>query len=464
MSEVPPHPDTAPSRLRPEAHFLLLALPFGLLYAAVFPPFSIADEPAHFLRAYTIATGTLMPERRAEGAGAVLPASLPRLIFDLAGDLPLNYVRKIDPRATFAAFARPLAPAETVWVDFRNSAAASPLPYLPAAVGIGLGRLVSAPPLAMFYLARLANLCAGCALLWAALRLAPTRRLLGAAIALLPMTVGLLAAVSADVVLIGLAFLWTALVARACLQEERPPGEAIQLTVVAAALCLTKLPYVALVALAALIPARRFGAQRWRFLSVLLGASAAATGFSLWGWRRIDLPIREGAGVDTVRQLQDLLTEPLWFAQVLIRDSIGKAMRYGVQFLGSDLGWLDAEVPLFAICACLALIVWLALADVSPAGLPTTRQRIVLGLVLIAAWALVAASQYVIYTPYRHPEVEGIQGRYLLPLAPAAALLLQSRRVAGRFQPQRFTLAIVALQASILVAALWGVVARYYLA
>src|SRR6266705_1226420 len=63
---------------RPVAVFVLLATLFG--FAAVFavPPLRGADEPAHFLRAYGIAQGQVVPSAQdAQGRkGVFLPARL----------------------------------------------------------------------------------------------------------------------------------------------------------------------------------------------------------------------------------------------------------------------------------------------------------------------------------------------------------------------------------------------------
>src|SRR5689334_15991636 len=72
-----------PSRLadlarRPVAVFVLLSLLFGVPGIFLTPPLRGADEPAHFLRAYGIAQGEIVPaladaERR---KGIFLPAEL----------------------------------------------------------------------------------------------------------------------------------------------------------------------------------------------------------------------------------------------------------------------------------------------------------------------------------------------------------------------------------------------------
>src|SRR5262249_36604864 len=63
---------------RPVAVFLLLSIVFGLPVVFVTPPFRGADEPAHFLRAYGISRGEIVPSRADDKGrkGIVLPADI----------------------------------------------------------------------------------------------------------------------------------------------------------------------------------------------------------------------------------------------------------------------------------------------------------------------------------------------------------------------------------------------------
>src|SRR4051794_3397381 len=68
-------------------------------------------------------------------------------------------------RRTLLALARPLEPDRWEFVDFTSTVFYSPLPYLPQAIAIMVGRWAGAGPLALLYLARLANALVAVALL-----------------------------------------------------------------------------------------------------------------------------------------------------------------------------------------------------------------------------------------------------------------------------------------------------------
>jgi hypothetical protein len=71
------------------------------------------------------------------------------------------------------------------------------------------------------------------------------------------------------------------------------------------------------------------------------------------------------------------------------------------------------------------------LLDAEASGLPNRRQRWLLLISLTTVAFSVLVSQYVSWTEPGH-DLQGVQGRYFLPIAPATALLLQPRFLAGR--------------------------------
>jgi uncharacterized membrane protein len=445
-----------------DAVFVFVGLLAGVVLAALFPPFSIADEPAHFLRAFHISSGRLVPERTTDAIGGVLPASLPRLAEELAGRLPFDPAQKVDPRVVLAALRRPLG-EETRFVDFRNAGFVTALPYLPQAAGIALGRAFGAPPLVLFYLARFFNLLVTTAIIWWALRLLPSRRWLVALVALTPMATSLRGSVSADAFTIAAAFLLVAVVASHAWGPARLFDGRDHLVLVACstAVCLTKLPYCPLVFLVLLLPAERFrpGERRLRLGSLFL-VVAGATGLAAWSAYHMDLPLRPG--VDRVLQIRDALAEPGRFVLLLAGDAIAHGPRYLAQLIGVNLGWLDVRVPWWVIFTYLTALAGLAVFDVDARRIPSASARLVLAVVLAVALVSITASQYATWTPYRAARIEGVQGRYFLPVAPLAALLFQSRRGAGHLDLDRLGIWLAAFSAIGLVAAQVAVVARYY--
>jgi len=184
--------------------YALFALIAGLLFIAVTPPFGSGDETAHFERAYEIATGAVLG---AEG----VPAGMQAFIDDAFGRAksgePVN-------QGDFRRWRATPLEADTI-VPYPEPLRAvlrlhSPLCYAHFAPVMASGIALKLPPLAIFYLGRLAALLAGVFLVRAAIDAAPEMfRAPLAFFGLMPTTVVYFSAFNIESLLVGLGFLFS---------------------------------------------------------------------------------------------------------------------------------------------------------------------------------------------------------------------------------------------------------------
>ncbi len=439
------------------ATFLFLALPGGLALLVLTPPFQVPDELGHLLRAYQIAEGRLVAESRGGLPGGTLPESLAgqELAFPLRMP-PLSREELL--RRARRGFSTPLAPEAQRFVPL-TPASYSPVPYLPAAAAIAVGVAASWSPLALLYAGRLATLLAASLLTALALRLAPAFRWPLALLALTPMAAFLRSGLSADGMTNALAFLFFALVLRLSTREgEAPPaGEKALLLATCSALGLCK-GSILLLPLLLLVPARSAPRRRLAWSALLLGVAAFA------GWwfvsRRLPPPPRFDAAVDAAANLRSLLFGPWHFFGALGATLASHPLRHLRELLG-QLGWLDVPLPAALLAAVAAVILVLALADGNGRLRLAPWWRPGILLVLAASVLSVYAVMFVLYTPAGAARIEGMQGRYLIPLSPPALFLFVSRH--PRLALSERASARVALLAALLglAGSAWALWARY---
>ncbi len=187
---------------------------FALAYSFITAPFRGADEFNHFFHAYHVSTGRILAHRAAYGViGGELPASLLNLA-TLAADFPSMPDIKLSAAQFRSANRIQLNESERVVTNFSNTALYSPLVYLPPAIGIAFGRLVSAHPLWLFYLARCLSALVVSALLGLAIRTLPPPAGSFAVFPLLPMALFQTAMITANGVTIALSLLFAAEILR----------------------------------------------------------------------------------------------------------------------------------------------------------------------------------------------------------------------------------------------------------
>jgi len=404
-----------------ERLFAILWLLCLLSVAWLTPPLMAPDEPAHLMRADQLSQGELVGKVFDGGAGGVIDGSIGRLFlvfldYQKAGAPPV-------PNEAYQAARRVRWLGEPWQADFRNTAQYGPLPYLPQAAGLGIGRLFGLSLLDSYYLARGLAMAAALALGAWALRLSSWIGPLGRIVLLMPMSLFLTASASQDGILIALGLLAAAIAGRAIERDEAPSPILYAVAALAVAtLAMARLPYATLALLFLLKPMR--GRRAAAALVCVVLAVAA------WQWAIADL--RAAASfpgpdkvVDSHRQFDGLLAEPAraWGVAAATLGDEGMRDFYLHSIIG-NLGWLTLPLALWAydwalwafcgvwLSRCLAarhtrpldmLLIWLAV------GLAV--GGIFLGLYL--TWTSVGASI-----------VEGVQGRYFLPLLGFLPLLL----------------------------------------
>jgi len=452
--------------------FLLLFVLGGATFIAVTPPGLNPDEPAHVYRAYQVAHGGLVAQE-AEGIagihdgdpGGYIPTAWPKLFADA------HFTRGFEDDTSFrdldwSALGSIHEDGSTAWQTFTNTVQYPPVAYVPQALAIRVGEALDLGVLAQLELGRAFGLLAVAGILFAAIRLTPVGRLAFFAVALLPSVVGQAASFSADGVTIALCFLATALVLRWALRPAAPTWwRWVGLGVLFVAIALVKPTYAPIAVLAAAIPVLNPAARRlWHIVAT--GASIAVAAVVTLGWLRATSWVTQGVNPlnHPDQQRAFLLEHPLVFVKAVFRSIVldyptGLTTQKGEIWRGvfGSFSWLRAPLPMaFVVLLVVALV--LAVLVVERHEVPAVvrlRSGVLWRIVVVAAIAIVVAgvclALYVYYTQDRGQWLQGLQGRYFLPVVPALLLLFVGGRLVSTrgVRPFVFAAAAVSLVAAI---------------
>jgi uncharacterized membrane protein len=420
------------------------SLAFGLAMLIITPPFEAPDEPHHFMRAYQISEGHLLPTFRDNIGGAELPASI--LVVSAPFDNSRRQRKLISTEDISKALRVPLAPNDRRYFEFSNTSAYPPLPYVPQALAIAIGRPMGLTALQLMYLARLFNLLTWCGSGYLALSLAPGNRRPLFLLMLMPMSMYLATSMSADVVGNSLAILFCVMVWR---QVAEPAGEkkissrrAWLFVLMACGIGLTKFVYLPLTALPLLIPADAFGGRPRKRL-VTAGAIAAGVAASVvWSLQTPGLDmVANGVGQNLYPRLQIefLRQNPSAWLTLPIRTVAHSWKEQLTSFVG-EFGWMQAPVsPIVTILYCLALL-WACQPHVDdPAPAPVWKWVAIVPAIVLSSLFALGLTAYLYWNPLGSPDVKGLQGRYLIPLGTAVVMLIARlwRRLPQRSRARR---------------------------
>jgi uncharacterized membrane protein len=426
-----------------------------LLLAFITPPFQVPDEAQHFFRAYQLSEGQFISEVRGATAGGQLPSSLQELSEHFLGTRKLHADRPIRPfpiGGTLAQLDRPLDIDKREFVVLTGAAAYGPLAYAPQILAIKMARMSNASVLTTFFLSRIANgLCALVLLGWA-IWLMPLGRELIAFAALLPMAVYLYASASPDAMIVSSAFLYTSLILNRTATNTWSHRDTALAVATGATFCMIKPVYAPLLLLGFV----QVFYARHRLVALLThgGILVAACALTLlWGLYAASAIIPMPEGVSFAGQVEYILRDPLHYGVTLARSLLWRDFYY-MQVIGT-LGWLTFQLPAVAYWLP-ALAVVLALGSERNQWSRQSMAFVAAGLTITTVCVvLIMTALYVYWTPVGNVVVEGVQGRYFLPLLPLGVVTLL---LAGRHRlwwnksaARAAILGLIALEAGITI-------------
>lgn len=431
-------------KYRIDRMFLAVLMFLGLVYMVVFPPGAVPDELYHFEASYklsdylclTIPSQGSLP-MRADDAAFIQNVSLFSDGFSSA---------RHDALASAFSFFSTDSSMVTVSPVSSFDLGQNPLQLkLPSALGIAFARLLNLGCLPLFYFGRLFNFIYFAALVYFAVKIIPFAKKTMMAVALLPMTLHISSSYSYDAGIIGLSFLFSALCFRAiCSEDEFKLSNRVALATAAVLLAPCKVVYVFLVFLVIFIPSRKFLTTKGALLfKVCILAAAFASiivlriGF-LFELSGIDTVGAEGSELDNRGSetgrfygLSDILANPLGVLLIFLRTFDYRSDFYFNTVVGGSLGWFQEDIiaPSLLVCLLWVLLIVSSLRSKEDASIVPVRYRFACGLIAVVGWICIMLSMLIGWTFVTESIIEGVQGRYLLPLLPIAFLAIRSRSV-----------------------------------
>jgi uncharacterized membrane protein len=444
--------------------YSLVGIPLLLGFLIITPPFQVADEHVHFLRAYHLSNGSLKAVKRDErNVGAELPADIRRAIEDLL----IPVMHKPESRLDREAFWRLLVKSpdsEKIFQNFHNTALYAPPAYIPQILAIWTGRLLGFNHLVQFYLARFAAAMTAWWLTLLALRRLPVGRWSLFAAALTPMTLFQMASASADALTIAYAFFFTTLVLNSATTDRgMSPKRLWLLLSLACAVTLSKTAYLVLPGLILLVPVNRLPRKRLTQALCLIVPVVLPLLWTVWV-QDIYIQGRRDPSRNIVpaEQLAHVIGNPFEFIATLAGTLTQNADFYRDSLIGY-LGWLDTPLPRWLIYAYLIVLVLAASLDREKRQVLSGSQIAVIAGVLVANTVLIFLMLYLSWSDVGASVIEGIQGRYFIPLLPLALILISTISIPVKHKWRGsmivIVLAIAALAYAISCHALWH---RYY--
>lgn len=439
--------------------FLILSICFGCYFVVKVPLLWGSDETFHTMRIYQIAQGHLRSDflgdtREKGGFGGAIPTSLHELVLNVNHD-QFNNVANGNPPGTKnvddpSIYRRigglKLMNGASSTYAFPNTAAYSPVPYLPMVFGMRIAQWLNPNLLQTIMFMRLLGLASFVGIIYYSLRLlrGQPAQWLVFVVALLPMTVFQSAIITADTLTIAISLLFFSLVVYSLSADRFTLVHKLLLLATTISIPLLKPGYLLLVPLILLVPNRHFERMKSGLLYKVGVIGVTFILVMAWNYLTRDVAdavslIKPGNGEEYIHvtdQLGYIFTSPLAYLTVVARTLLLSDARYITEMLGS-LGFNVVFLPGAAI---LSTALSLLLATIA-SGRQVISRRVsyILLASVVLCFGSIVTTIYLTFTKVGGPEVSGIQGRYLIPLVPPLLLGI-GKLVDGRLA---FSIALV---------------------
>ena len=391
---------------RIEKLFLIMGLSIGSLYTFAIPLSCAPDEIAHFFRIYEISDGYFSTTIREDGlfTGSVQPSNLQFSVSNLVQGR-VKYTEIIDNLKYTADGPEDFA---------ANSAGGySIVSYLPHTVGMFIGKTLNLPIVASAYLSRFFHLIACIITLYFCIKYIPFLKFFIFFLAFLPISMQSMATLSADGFLICSTFALITFILHATFNVDFKikPKHLLLVLLLCLIVSLGKSIYSPVCLLLFTIPKERFGSMPRKLISIFsLGAITLVT---LLLWLK-SVPALSSV-TDSSTQLDTLIHSPFTFVRMLGETLIVKTPAYLGQIFGRFLEWFNLVLTMVYVVPSGLCFIYLVIKEKKNVFISRWFRILSIFAICFAALASFIV-MYIQWTPTDSTIIQGVQGRYFMPL------------------------------------------------
>lgn len=402
--------------------FVKCAFFLGILYLCVLPPFVVPDEQSHFATAYK-ESSKLIGEPTVDKDGKIL---IPTAAWENNRQVSKSgYLHFMEGACAKTALSENLISTRTALPSLHPG-------YIPQIFGITLARLLHLNSIQLLIMGRLFALIWYCFIMFWTIRFIPFGKLTIFIIGILPMTLQQIVSFNYDSVLFGLCFFLYSYLLKLIYTDAKITHKNILIIAgLIISLASLKFVYLPLLILALFIPYSKFGSKKKK--GTIAGFSIILAVITILLTRlpamQNALSTGEGAIKGTKISLGYCLQNPTIALQTFFRTIERNTSDYLFQMMGSSLGWLDTYIPNIIAVIFIIFILISTLQKRNASIQITTPIKYASILTFLGISAIIFVVLYLDWTSIGDSVIQGIQGRYFLPILPLIYIIAQNKNI-----------------------------------
>ena len=399
------------NKMHIEKVFLSFMIPLGLCFLFFIEPTYTPDENAHLWKSYEISEGILITPIDENGKSHTeVPEFLAKNMYQNIGNYQsLN--SKIAEETDYNKKVSLVNPAQNY----------PPILYIFSSIGLKIGRILNLNGMVIQYIARMMNYIAFLLFSYFAIKKIPFGKMLLSVFLFMPMIIQQAVSISADSLLNSVLIFYIAYNIYLLFKKEKiKKSEIVAHVILSIFVGLAKIVYLPLVGMSLFFIFKKGMPKNQKKVIIITSIVLSVVISCLW----YVFSMRYSANqeylaqnnVNAIEQIKLVLTNPLKGLDVIYKTLVENGESYIFSMVGSNLGWLDIVNPYIVIVAFIILIVLSIFFEKNEVAF-TRKQRLWNILLAIMMISLVLMALYVGWTTVGGDIVEGVQGRYFIPIA-----------------------------------------------
>lgn len=414
-----------------ERVYLPFAILFGVLYLFAFPLSQLPDEEADYLRSLEVANFHATSVQEGTKVGREFSTNIEK-VYDSKTYEDMMEVRDLKLND------------DTKFYTFSNKSLYAFASYLPQAFGVGLGSLFGASIVWQSLLGKIFNYAFFVLLIYLSIKYIPFKKMLVFFISFLPMTMQEAVSLSPDAMTIAVSIALISFI----LYFRNGPEKALQkkhfiiLSALLIALSLCKIVYLPLCFLIFLIPTKCFQSKKQKYLFCgILSLFVIALNL-VWLKTSSQYLVAFESRSNSSLQLQYILHNPLRYIIIIFATIDSFSIAYLEQLVGHSLGTFNVSTSSVMVIISLGILFYLTFKankdKKSREAVFSLKEKIFIFVMLLGTVLLMFTSLYMQWTAVYSDTIDGIQGRYFIPLLLVVAMLFMHRKEEESFDENNY--------------------------
>lgn len=376
--------------------FLLIAIPLGMMYCTYVLPFEVPDSQYHYTSAYQALNLNYYNKNK--------KIMVPAVIRD-------NYYQRNKNYHEYAMLIK----KDYDYTDLKefDRDRYNPIDYLFVSCGLAIGKMVNVSPYIGVFIAKLLQYISFIFIGFLIIRISPYGKKLLLVYMLSPMFLQQATSISVDAMIniFSLLFISKVLQIKSSKDENISYCDILVLTLSLLFASVEKLCYLPLGLLVFIFfpKLKKMDKKKWIFISSCIVLLLAA----ILGWFLCSESVIVSSTANTFSNTTYLIRNPFNSLYLLINDLTVNSGKYINQSIGSLILWREISTPVFYLMLYIIILLFSVYND-------NCERKIFDTIAFCITFAICAfmveLALYIIWSPIGGLNIEGIQGRYFIPI------------------------------------------------